>query len=63
MSEIPLDRALNIAAAAAQIGVSRASVYVLINTGKLKPFHVGTRTLFLASEVARFLAAAQSEPA
>jgi excisionase family DNA binding protein len=49
----------SVAEAAAYLKISRALIYKLIAAKRLKPFKVGTRTLFLGAELARFVESAQ----
>jgi len=54
-----LDRVFNVLEAAAHLRISRAQIYKLIDQNQLKPFKIGTRTLFTARELQRFIDAAQ----
>ena len=40
--------------AARRLGVSRATVYLLVSSGQLKAAHLGRRVLIPASELERF---------
>ncbi len=52
---------LSIADAAALIGVSRSTIYKLINTQRLKAIKIGTRTLITMASVETLLAPSSME--
>lgn len=47
---------LTVVEAAAQMGISKRTVYTLISTGELPSLKVGSRRLLLRSTVAEYLA-------
>lgn len=49
------DRVFTVPEAAAHLRVSKVTLYKLIGDGRLKPFHIGTRTLFSGGELAAFV--------
>ena len=52
-------RAYSVTEAASSLGLSRSTVWNLMDRGELAYFHVGSRRLISASELDRFVAAAQ----
>ena len=55
--EVLVERAaLRIDEAARYIGIGRASLYRLMDSGAIRSFHVGKRRLVLRSELDRFIA-------
>ncbi len=55
--EVLVERAaLRIDEAARYIGIGRASLYRLMDSGAIRSFHVGERRLVLRSELDRFIA-------
>jgi excisionase family DNA binding protein len=55
----PFHRNFTVIEAAEHLRVSRAMVYKLISSQQLKPFKIGTRTLFSGAELERFVQSAQ----
>ena len=45
----------NIREATAALGISRATLYRLMERGEIRPFKIGARTLMLRSELDTFL--------
>jgi excisionase family DNA binding protein len=60
----PIEReAFGIPEVAERLGISRRTVYSMIEAGRLRSVHLGTRRLVLRSDLEAFLAALRSEAA
>jgi excisionase family DNA binding protein len=55
-----VDRVFNVLEAAAHLRISRAQIYKLIDQNQLKPFKIGSRTLFTGRELQRLIDHASS---
>jgi excisionase family DNA binding protein len=55
-TEVVVKAALSIDEAVVYLGIRRATLYRLLDSGEIKSFHIGRRRLIVRSELDRFIA-------